>query len=185
MRTIAFGVLATLGFLSACQTEQEEVRRAAEDVQKEAQEARQEIGREIEEGREEVGEARENMAEKLRQAERSGEPVEFDAVVVGSDPDTLNLKLASGETFDVDYVPNIQATRGTETLNLRELPAGTTVHVTYHYADGKRVVEQVIVNEPGAAPEGQPPATPAGTPPEGTMPGATTPDGSQPGSGTR
>jgi len=179
MRTIAFGVLVTLGSLAACQTERDEVGRAADEVRKEGQEARKEVGREVQEGREAIGEARQKLAEELRKAERSGEPVEFDAVVVGTDPDTLNVRLSSGETFDVDFLPTLQATRGAESLNLRDVAPGTTVHVTYHYADGKRIIDEVIVTEPGASPEGQRPGapgekdapTPGGT--DGSMPGGT------------
>lgn len=164
MKAFKFGALAWLGVLAACATEQEQAREAAEDVRKEAQEARQEVGREVQEGREEVAEARRNLVEELRDQEKSGEPVEFDAVVTGHDADTVMLRLENGETFEVDYNPQSRFMRGESTVVVTELQPGTNVHVTYRIVDGRRIIDEIDVSE-AAAPTGTQPA-------DGLTPGA-------------
>ncbi len=169
MRTFTFGVIASLGFLVACETEQREASEAVEDVRQAEREAAQEVGREVQEGREEVAEARREMVKELQEMERSGEPVEFDAVVTGHDTDTMNLRLESGETFDVDYGPAAKIMRGTDVVTVNDIQPGQMVHVTYRYVDGKRMVETVTVREGTPMPSGQP--TTPGTNPDAT-PGA-------------
>ncbi|MDP2311348.1 MAG: hypothetical protein Q8P41_00470 [Pseudomonadota bacterium] len=162
MRTFTFGVMASLGLLAGCQTEQQEAQEAVQDVREAERGAREDVQEAVQEGREDVAAARREMVKELREMERSGEPVEFDAVVVNHDPNNLNLKLESGETFDVAFAPNARIQRGTETVTMTELQPGSIVHVTYRLVDGKRVAEEIMLSEPGTMPA---PGTPApGTP---------------------
>lgn len=163
MRTFTFGVITSLGFLVACQTEREEAVDAVEDLRETEREAAQDVREAVQEGREDVAEARREMVNELRELERSGEPVVFDAVVTGHDEDTMNLRLETGEMFDVDYGPTARLMRGTDVVTVNDLQPGTLVHVTYRYVDGRRMVDQVEVREPGTMP-GTHPATPGANP---------------------
>lgn len=166
MKVIKFGTLVSLGVLAACMTEEQRAREAAENVREEAGEAREEVGREVQEGREEVARAERNLAEELRELERSGNAVEFDAVVTGHDQDTMMFRLENGETFEVDYNPQSRFRRGTETVQITELQNGQNVHVIYRIVEGRRLVEQIDVVEGGIQPPQQP-----GTPTEDVTPG--------------
>ncbi|MDP2306691.1 MAG: hypothetical protein Q8P18_11770 [Pseudomonadota bacterium] len=154
MRTMTFVGFAALGLVAGCQTEREEAREAVQDVREAEREAAQDVRQVAEEGREDVAEARREMVKELRDLEQSGEPVEFDAVVTGSDPDTVNLRLPSGETFDVEYTPTIRIMRGENIVAITEIRPGTTVHVTYRVIDGKRTAQQIVVAENGGATPG-------------------------------
>lgn len=167
MRTLTVVGIASLGLVAACQTERDQAQEAVEDVREAEQGAAQDVRRAAERGAEDVAEARRDMAKALQDAEQSGEPVEFDAVVMGSDPDTLNLRLPSGETFDVEYGPDARVQHGQNIVTVTELAPGTMVHVTYRMVDGKRMAQQMVVSESGTPTPAQP-----GMNPEGATPGA-------------
>jgi hypothetical protein len=168
MRTLTFVGIASLGLVAACQTEQQEAQEAVQDVRETEREAAEGVREAAQEGREDVAEARREMAQELRDLEQRGEPVEFDAVVTGSDNDTVNLRLPSGETFDVEYGPTARIQRGENVVTVNELAPGTMVHVVYRMVDGKRTAQEIVVSETGT------PMTPAqpGANPEGATPGA-------------
>lgn len=167
MRTLTFVGIASLGLVAACQTEREEAQEAVQDVRETEREAAQDVREAAQEGREDVAEARREMAKELRDAEQSGEPVEFDAVVTGADADTVNLRLPSGETFDVEYGPTARIQQGENIVAVSELAPGTMVHVVYRMVDGKRAAQEIVVAETGAPTPGQP-----GVIPDGAVPGA-------------
>lgn len=162
MQTFKFGVLAALGVLAACATEQEQAQNARENLQETRQEAaqnvqeaeqaaREDVAKAVQEGREDVAEARKDLAQELRDQEKSGEEVEFTGVVTGHDADTVMLRLENGETFEVDYNPNSKFRRGNDVVMVTDLTPGTMVDVTYRIQDGKRIIDEIDVNE-GRAP---------------------------------